>query len=140
MPFSRPLIASLVGIRLVSIIAESRDQAGDERRARRQLLDDDVLMERVRAVAERTQPVERWDAKRRGEVPVGGAAGRALRRARAPWLPRPRAPARRARATPAVRSIGGRLIPPVTSARTRGSAGRERRIACSIAAGVCAAG
>ena len=68
----------------LTIIADPRDQARDERRARRQLLDDDVLMERVRPVAERAKTVKCWDAKRGGEVPVRRAARRALRRASRP--------------------------------------------------------
>ena len=48
------------------------------------LVDDDVLMESVRTVAERAQPVKRWDAKRRREVPVRRAAGRALAQDRDP--------------------------------------------------------
>src|SRR5262245_22710000 len=48
------------------IIANRLHQPRDERRARRKLVDNDMLMERVRAVAERTKPVKSRDAKRGG--------------------------------------------------------------------------
>ena len=69
---------SPLGVAYVPLSQILRDQARDERRPRRQLVDDDVLMEGVRAVAERTEPVKSWDAKRGREVPVRRAAGRAL--------------------------------------------------------------
>ena len=54
---------------------QAGQQGGDQRRARDQRRDEDVLVQRVGAVAERAEAVERRNAERRAEVAVGSAAG-----------------------------------------------------------------
>ncbi len=54
------------------------DQRGEQGRAPRQLVDDDVLVIGVCAVARHAQSVERRDAQRAGEVAVAAAACAAI--------------------------------------------------------------
>ena len=53
-------------------------QRGDERGAVRQRVDEHVLLQGVRAVADRAEAVQRWHAEGGGEIAVGSAAGAPL--------------------------------------------------------------
>ena len=108
-----------------------RCSSGQQRRPRHEASDFDVLVQRVGAVADRAQAVERRHAERGGEVAVGPAAGAALGDRLAELGGGGLRRGRRARATPAERSIGGRSKPPVTASRAPGrcgAQGAERRV------------
>src|SRR5262245_53363005 len=53
---------------------EARDEAGHERGPVGERVEVDVLVQRVRAVANRAEPIKRWDAERCRQVAVRPAA------------------------------------------------------------------
>ena len=74
--------------------SQARKQTRNRRGARHQRVDLDVLVQRVRAVADGAEAVERRHAERRGEVAVGAAAGAALFQRRGRCRRPPPSPAR----------------------------------------------
>src|SRR5262245_35367161 len=72
---SSSAVLRVLAIRQLSHGAETRQNAGHKRCAPRQFIDEDVLMESMRAVADGTEAVKRWDAERCGKVPVRSTAG-----------------------------------------------------------------
>ena len=117
-----------------------RDQARDERGAIRQRLDLDMFVQRVRAVADRAEAVERRNPERGSEIPVRAAAGAALRQLLS------RAPARRPRlSVQTLDQRGAFQRRPVDAAATPrpscgSSTGRRPRNAASISAAAAAVG
>jgi hypothetical protein len=111
--------------------APSRPAGRQQRRAHERVVDADVLVAGVRAAAAGADPVEGGDAERGGEVAVRAAAHDRAVEVEAPARGDRRARSNRAR-LPGVGSIGGRLSPPATSTRTRGSRGSQARSAPSM--------
>ena len=104
-------------------ISGSVDQHPRQQRgSRRKVLDEHRFVPRMRAFAHRAHAVERGNAERRGEVAVGRAAGGGFVERKA-QLAASACALRKSRTVPRLRSMGGRLMPPVTVSVQRGSAG-----------------
>ena len=88
------------------------EQCGQQCGAGDEVLDDDVFVRSVRAFADCAHAVERGDAEGGSEVTVGAAAGGGFVEAKPSWAARLRACLKSAM-VPALRSMGGRLMPPV---------------------------